>query len=335
MSPYHYILVVLSITLSTIFNGDIYLTEALNGGFSVELIDRDSPKSPFYNSSETQFERMNNAIHRSFERVKHFDPEYSAKYRVLQSPITNTNGQFLMKFSVGTPKFDVVATVDTGSDIVWMQCQPCKKCYKQTDPIFDPSKSKTYKVALCSSKVCGLIKKNGCKKSSLSLKCQYELSYGDGSTSSGDVAEETLTFDTNVRNNPIRVDKIIIGCGHNNQGVFQPQSTGIVGLGNGATSLTSQLGGPIHHKFSYCLSPQRNIPSLLSFGENAVVSGSGTVSTPLLSGSSSIYYYLNLKGMTVAANRRSHCSGVRLKDGGEKIIPNSGVNPLENNDIKG
>ncbi|KAE9594007.1 hypothetical protein Lalb_Chr18g0049071 [Lupinus albus] len=57
LSAYHYILVAISITLSTVFNGDMYLTDALNGGFSVELIHRDYPKSPFYNSSETQIER--------------------------------------------------------------------------------------------------------------------------------------------------------------------------------------------------------------------------------------------------------------------------------------
>ncbi|CAL0302247.1 unnamed protein product [Lupinus luteus] len=246
---------------------------------------------------------MTNAIHRSFERVKHFYPEDRAD-RVRQSPISNIHGQFLMKFSIGTPKFDVVAGVDTGIDLLWVQCLPCTKCFTQIDPIFDPSKSKTYKVASCSSRVCGLIKKNGCKKSAMSLKCKYEVLYEEGSSSSGDIAEETLTFDTNVRNSPIRVDKIIIGCGHKNERVFQPpHSTGIVGLGNSDISLASQLGGPTHHKFSYCLSLQRNIPSLFSFGEKAVVSGPGTVSTPLVSGCSPIYYYLNLKGMTVADKR--------------------------------
>ncbi|CAL0302248.1 unnamed protein product [Lupinus luteus] len=302
MSPYQYVFVVLSITLSTIFNSNMYLTKALNDGFSVELIGRDSPKSPFYNSSETQFERMTNAIHRSFERIKHFYPEDNAD-RVLQSPISNINGEFLMKFSIGTPKVDVMAIVSTGSDLVWVQCQPCTKCFKQTDPIFDPSKSKTYKVASCSSRVCGLIKKNGCKRSAMSLKCKYEVSYGEGSASSGDIAEETLTFDTNVRNSPTRVDKIIIGCGRKNEGHFSPQSTGVVGLGNSDISLASQLGGSTHHKFSYCLSLKTNIPSLLSFGEKATVSGPGTVSTPLISGRSPIHYYINLKGMTVAGKR--------------------------------
>ncbi|XP_019418605.1 PREDICTED: aspartic proteinase CDR1-like [Lupinus angustifolius] len=299
MLVYHYVLIVLSITLSTIFNGDIYLVKALNHGFSVELIHRDSPKSPFYNSSQTQFERTNNAIHRSLNRVKLFF--HGAYYNVIQAPITNTNGEFLMKFSIGTPSFDVMAVADTGSDLIWLQCKPCENCYNQTDSIFDPSKSKTYKVASCSSQACKLIKDNSCKNGTVESKCQYKVSYGDASFSNGDVAFETLTFGTNVTNS--HVVKIIFGCGHNNHGIFQPKSTGIVGLGNGASSLTSQLGVTIHNKFSYCLARERNIPSLLNFGENAVVSGPGTVSTPLASGRSPTYYYLTLKGMTVAGKK--------------------------------
>ncbi|KAE9593639.1 putative nepenthesin [Lupinus albus] len=303
MPTYHYVLVVLGITLSSVFNGDMYLNEAFNGGFSVELIHRDSQKSPFYNSSETQIERMANAIHRSFKRVKHFYPKYDANYSVLQTPITYTNGEYLMKFSIGTPKFDIMAVVDTGSDLVWVQCQPCKKCYKQIDPIFDPSKSKTYKAALRCSHACKSIKENGCKKSSFNLKCQYKLIYGDGSLSSRDIAQETFTFGTNVKKSFVGIDNIIFGCGHNNEGVFGPTSAGIIGLGNGVTSLTSQLGAVIDDKFSYCLSPERNIPSLLNFGEKAVVFGSGTVSTHLASSRSPTYYYLTLKGMTVAGKR--------------------------------
>ncbi|KAE9593638.1 putative nepenthesin [Lupinus albus] len=304
MSGYHHVLIVLSVTLSTIFNDNIYLIEALNNGFSVELIHRDSPKSPFYNSSETQIERMNNAIHRSINRVKHFYPkEEGAYYEVIQAPISNINGEFLMKYSIGTPSFDVMAVADTGSDLIWLQCQPCEKCYNHTDPIFDPSKSKSYKNTPCSSQACRLIKNNSCTKDNIESKCQYKVSYRDKSVSSGDVAFETLSLGTNVTNFHARFDRIIFGCGHNNRGIFLPKSTGIVGLGNGATSLISQLGALIDNKFSYCLAPEPNIPSLLNFGEKAVVSGSGTVSIPLASSRSPTYYYLTLKGMTVAGKR--------------------------------
>ncbi|KAE9605468.1 putative nepenthesin [Lupinus albus] len=255
MSPYHYVLVVLSITLSTTFKGDMYLTEALNGGFSIELIHRDSPKSPFYNSSEIQIERTTNAIHCSFER-------------------SNTSWQLLTR---------VVA-------LFWVQCQPCKKCYNQTNLIFDPSKSKTYKASNCCSQACKLIKESGCKKTSLCLKCQYKKTYEDESFSYGDVAQETFSFDTNVKNSPTRFEKIIFGCG-------------IVGLGNGVTSLTSQLGSITDNKFSYCLSQEPNIPSLLNFGEKVAVSSIGTISTPLEYVPSSSHYHLSLNGMTVAGKR--------------------------------
>ncbi|KAE9593637.1 hypothetical protein Lal_00036549 [Lupinus albus] len=305
MSPHHCLLVFLLITLSTIFNGDIYLIEALNGGFSVELIHRDSPKSPFYNSSQTQIERAANAIRRSLNRVKHFYPKEDGAYKVLQAPITNINGEFLMKYSIGTPNFDGMAVADTGSDLIWLQCQPCENCYNQTYPIFDPSKSKTYKIASCSSKACKLIKDNSCKSGVGESKCQYKISYKDGSISTGDVAFETLTLGTNVTNSYAGFDEIIFGCGHNNHGNFVPSTTGIIGLGNGAYSLTSQLSIVIDDKFSYCLVPLYigNTTSFLNFGENAVVSGFGTVSTPLASGSIETYYYLTLEGISVAGKR--------------------------------
>ncbi|CAL0302246.1 unnamed protein product [Lupinus luteus] len=302
MSAYHYVLVVLSITLSTIFNGDIYLIEALNGGFSVELIHRDSPKSPLYNFSETQFERMTKAINHSLNRVEHFyPPEYCVNYRALQAPLTHRYGSYFMKLSIGTPSFDVMASLDTGSNLIWLQCQPCKKCYSQTNPIFDPSKSKTYEVASCSSNACKLIKDSNCKKISLKSQCQYKILYEDNKVSSGDVGYETFTFGINVKNSPARIDKIIFGCGHDNHGFFNPISAGIIGLGNGGVSLTSQLGAAINNKFSYCLALEHNIPSFLNFGE--MVFGPGTVSTPLVSGSSSVFDYVNLKGMTVAGKR--------------------------------
>ena len=42
-------------------------------GFSADLIHRDSPKSPFYNPTETSAQRLRNAVHRSVNRVVHFN----------------------------------------------------------------------------------------------------------------------------------------------------------------------------------------------------------------------------------------------------------------------
>ncbi|KAF5735277.1 putative Eukaryotic aspartyl protease family protein [Tripterygium wilfordii] len=46
--------------------------EAESDGFSVELIHCDSPKSPFFNSSETHTERLSKAFARSLRHVNHF-----------------------------------------------------------------------------------------------------------------------------------------------------------------------------------------------------------------------------------------------------------------------
>ncbi|CAL0302242.1 unnamed protein product [Lupinus luteus] len=300
MSPYQYVFVLLLFTLSSVFNDNMYLTEALNGGFSVELIHRDSPKSPFYNSSETQIERMTNAIHRSFERVKHFYPEDVASDKKIQPPITSINGEYVMKFSIGTPKHDVLAIADLGSDLIWIQCQPCQNCYRQIDPIFDPSKSKTYKDVSCASSACNLVKRSDCKKFAFSFKCKYEENYMDGSGSSGDVAQETFTFDTNIKNAPAEINNIVFGCSHDTKGRFDPKATGMLGLGSGPASLLSQLGV---EKFSYCFSEDHNSPSLFNFGEKAVVSGPGTVSTPLEIDKSSPNYFLILKSISVAGKR--------------------------------
>nr|ABN05698.1 hypothetical protein MtrDRAFT_AC148340g33v2 [Medicago truncatula] len=46
-----------------------FISHALNNGFSVELIHRDSFKSLLYHPTETKFERIFNAVHRSIKRV--------------------------------------------------------------------------------------------------------------------------------------------------------------------------------------------------------------------------------------------------------------------------
>ena len=123
--------------------------------------------------------------------------------------------------------------------------------------------------------------------------------------------------------------KTIIGCGHNNNDTGESKaSTGIVGLGGGKASLVSQLHSSIGGKFSYCLVPsiypQDNTSSRLSFGSHAVVSGFGTVSTPLEYKQSDTFYNLTLEAMSVGSKRLelSHSSG----SGGSKgnIIIDSG-----------
>nr|KYP69052.1 Aspartic proteinase nepenthesin-1 [Cajanus cajan] len=103
---------------------NLSFSKAFNDGFSLEIIHRDSTRSPFYRPTETQFQRVANAVRRSVKRT-------NMPYAI----ITPDLGEYLVSYSVGTPPFKIFGIVDTGSDIIWLQCQPCKACYKQTAPL--------------------------------------------------------------------------------------------------------------------------------------------------------------------------------------------------------
>ncbi|KAL7204103.1 hypothetical protein ACSBR2_017216 [Camellia fascicularis] len=53
---------IFAILVSIILLSMFFLVEANNFGFSVDLIHRDSPNFPFYNSSLTPFDRVINAL---------------------------------------------------------------------------------------------------------------------------------------------------------------------------------------------------------------------------------------------------------------------------------
>ncbi|CAI0555545.1 unnamed protein product [Linum tenue] len=112
--------------------------------------------------------------------------------------------------------------LDTGSDIVWLQCAPCKKCYSQSDPVFDPRKSSSYAGIPCDAPICRRLDSPGCN--SRKRTCLYQVSYGDGSFTTGDFSTETLTF------RRTRVARVAVGCGHDNQGLFVG-AAGLLGLG--------------------------------------------------------------------------------------------------------
>lgn len=59
--------------------------------------------------------------------------------------------------SVGTPAVTRVMSIDTGSDVSWVQCAPCaaQSCSSQKDnKLFDPDKSATYSAFSCGSAQC-------------------------------------------------------------------------------------------------------------------------------------------------------------------------------------
>ncbi|KAJ1700119.1 hypothetical protein LUZ63_008631 [Rhynchospora breviuscula] len=253
------------------------------GNFSkVELLQRISRRSQH---------RMTRLVKRTLKLSK-----LDSSPGKLQSKVRTGNGEFLMDMAIGTPSQTYSAIVDTGSDLIWTQCKPCVDCFSQPTPIFDPSTSSTYKKLPCTATLCEALPSYTCNSDNT---CEYIYSYGDSSSTQGTLSTETFTLGSQ------KVNDVTFGCGDTNDGGGFSQGAGLVGLGRGPLSLTSQLG---FGKFSYCLtSLDETKTSPLFFGSLADFSASAETpaqSTPLVKNSlQPSFYYLSLKRITVGSTK--------------------------------
>ncbi|KAJ3670368.1 hypothetical protein LUZ60_010692 [Juncus effusus] len=225
-----------------------------------------------------------------------------------------------MEVSIGTPPTRVSAILDTGSDLIWTQCNPCTECFSQPTPIFTPSNSTTFSKLPCKCALC-----NSLTKSSCSPDCNYEYSYGDGSSTKGFMGFETLSFGSD---NSVKFPHIGFGCGTTNIGATD-NSSGIIGMGRGPLSLVAQLNVT---KFSYCFNTIHNKSmSVLLLGSWANTTGKYCKSTPFVknptSSPMSSFYYLSLQGITIGETLLSIPPSVFQisTDGGGGLIIDSGT----------
>ncbi|KAE9585027.1 putative nepenthesin [Lupinus albus] len=267
-------------------------------GFSVDLIHIDSPLSPFYNSSMTQSDILIKLAFNSISRARSF------KSNIDQNSEDNTivipnRGSYLMQFFIGTPPQGMLAIADTGSDLTWIQCQPCNICFNQSFPIFDPRNSYTYLELPCDSNSCSQIPIHSCGNNG---ECNYKALYLEGSSSQGTLATDTISFNNTYNGQRIEYPTSVFGCGHTNAGTFTPLEGGIFGLGGGPTSFISQHGAKFgKFKFSYCLLPFYYIQgaSKMKFGVDTQTYRTRVVTTPLILKNPSTYYYLSLAGVSI------------------------------------
>ncbi|KAL8064381.1 hypothetical protein ABFX02_01G085900 [Erythranthe guttata] len=271
-----------------------------NVGITADLIHGDSPLSPFYDPSLTRFQRVTNALRHSLARRRSIRSNNS-KSSPPEVSLTPVSGFYLMKMQVGDPPIELMGIADTGSDLMWTQCAPCSRCYKQKTPIFDPKKSKTYDTVSCKSQECQSLRFEHPSCENTTNGCRYELYYASRAYTSGDLATETFIFDQNLA-----FSKIVFGCGHKNYGGSLGTSSGIVGLGGGPVSIIRQLKKyySIDAKISYCLPhPNSNVSSKINFGSNAVVSGPKVMSTPLVKKEHDTFHYVTFEGISVGNNK--------------------------------
>ncbi|KFK39328.1 hypothetical protein AALP_AA3G230300 [Arabis alpina] len=263
---------------------------------TLRLLHRDRFSSVTYRNHH---HRLHARMRRDTARVAAILRRISGtKYKVddfgsdVVSGMDQGSGEYFVRIGVGSPPRDQYMVIDSGSDMVWVQCQPCKLCYKQSDPVFDPAKSGSYTGVSCGSSVCDRIENSGCHSGG----CRYEVMYGDGSYTKGTLALETLTFGRTV------VRNVAMGCGHRNRGMFIG-AAGLLGLGGGSMSFVGQLTAQTGGAFGYCLvSRGTESTGSLVFGREALPVGASWV--PLVRNPRApSFYYVGLKGLGVGGVR--------------------------------
>ncbi|XP_030936752.1 protein ASPARTIC PROTEASE IN GUARD CELL 2-like [Quercus lobata] len=201
-------------------------------------------------------------------------------------------GEYIIPIEIGSPPIAQHVIMDTGSDLIWVQCQKCQQCHSQFDPIFDPARSSSYTEIPCESSACDRL--NGKQDCDREGSCSYRASYADVSESKGTLVFETIVF------GDVRILNMAIGCGYMNKGTFGHQA-GIMGLGAGPLSLVYEI--PVGGFFSYCL-PSRDsqVSGSLVIGKEAISTGS--VWVPLLSSiKNPSFYYVRMIGLGVGGIR--------------------------------
>ncbi|KAH7860583.1 hypothetical protein Vadar_015163 [Vaccinium darrowii] len=260
-------------------------------GFKLTLTSVDSGEN------FTTIERLHRQMKRGRHRLEKLSERILTSEHPIRSMVYPGQGEFLMNLSIGTPPQPYYAIMDTGSDLVWTQCQPCIQCFPQPTPLYDPMKSSSFSEVPCSSNLCKALPISNCSNAN---GCEYLYIYGDGDSTSGVLGTETFTFEE------VSVPNIGFGCGEINTG-DKGNGAGLVGLGRGALSLVSQLDEP---KFSYCLTYFNGTkPSTLLMGSqassvNCPSSSREMKNTPLIKNPViPTFYYLSLKGITVGSTR--------------------------------
>ncbi|KAK3151455.1 hypothetical protein QOZ80_3AG0246070 [Eleusine coracana subsp. coracana] len=240
----------------------------------------------------------------------------AASDRVDPGPYTNgvPDTEYLVHLAVGTPPQPVQLILDTGSDLVWTQCQTGPALNRRSPTSTRPTRG--------------------------NHTCVYAYAYADSSITTGQLAADNFTFAAAADGTGrASVPGLAFGWGLFNNGIFESNETGIAGFSRGALSLPSQLKvDNFSHCFTAISGSEPSSTVLLGLPADLYSNaGGGVQSTPLIQISSSSLdsYYLSLKGITVGSTRLAIPESVFvLKEdgsGGTVIDSGTGMTSLPQN----
>ncbi|KAH7435535.1 hypothetical protein KP509_06G068700 [Ceratopteris richardii] len=239
----------------------------------------------------------------SFEHLSHIRLRDRIRYNrmlanvpaSLSSPISfnlggiadpNIAGLYFTEIYLGTPPSKYYVQVDTGSDLLWVNCADCKTCPTSTDlevqlSLYNPKSSSTSSTIMCGDSVC-----NDASTDCLTDEtCGYQLGYGDGSFSEGFFVRDTLHLNLIPGDLQLsRSTEVAFGCGTRQGGQLSKSDQaldGILGLGQSGLSVISQLRdkNKTNGMFAHCLESKGKGGGILAVGKVKVP---GLVYTPII-----------------------------------------------------
>ncbi|GAB4855869.1 hypothetical protein Ancab_024508 [Ancistrocladus abbreviatus] len=217
-------------------------------------------------------------------------------------------GLYFTKIRIGIPSKDHHVQVDTGSDILWVSCAGCDKCPTKSDlgielTLYDPKGSSSAKMVGCGASECSMIHSStisGCKPD---MPCNYQVTYGDGSSSAGYIVQDYVHYDRVSENFQTTMvnGSVVFGCGAKLDGQLSSSSNaldGIMGFGQKNSSMLSQLAaaGKVKKAFSHCLDGEKG-GGIFAIGE---VVQPKLNTTPLIAEMN--HYNVVMKSIEVAGN---------------------------------
>lgn len=172
---------------------------------------------------------------------------------------------YFTKIQIGTPPKDYHVQVDTGSDLLWVNCAGCDKCPKKSDlgislALYNPEASASAKMVDCNQDICISTLSSPSSDCKVGMYCTYSVTYGDGSSTMGYFVRDSVQLDRvsgNLQTTSLN-GSIAFGCGSQQSGELgssQQALDGILGFGQANSSLLSQLASAKKVKkiFSHCL----------------------------------------------------------------------------------
>ncbi|KAL2630064.1 hypothetical protein R1flu_014750 [Riccia fluitans] len=206
------------------------------------------------------------------------------------------DGLYFMQLNVGNPPKPYYMDIDTGSDLTWLQCNaPCTSCPQTPHPLYNPRGAH---LVDCKQPICSQLQGGGsfgC--SGGGGQCDYEIQYGDSSSTTGVLLEDMVSLV--LTNGSVAHVKAVFGCSYDQHGTFakSPSKTdGLLGLSRATVAFPAQLAaqGIVKNVVAHCLAGGSQGGGYLFFGDDLVPAW-GMTWTPVIRKPYRDNYYVSVQ----------------------------------------